>query len=143
MEGFHFSTDVRVRYAEIDVQNVVFNAHYMTYLDIGISDYYRQGLKLDPRELSRQGIFDFVLANCTLDFKQSAQLDDLLQIWCRTGKIGRSSMSTEFVIARKGETEPILTAEFIYVSIDPKTKQSQPVPNIVRERIEQFEQRKF
>lgn len=143
MENFHFSTEVRVRYAEIDVQNVVFNAHYMTYLDIGISDYYRQGLKLDPRELSRQGVFDFVLANCTLDFKQSAGLDDRLQIWCRTAKIGRSSMTTEFVITRKEETEPLLTATFIYVSIDPKTKQSQPVPDIVRKRIEQFEQRNF
>lgn len=139
MKGFRFSTEVRVRYAEIDVQNVVFNSHYLTYLDIGISDYYRQGLKLDPRELSREGIFDFVLANCTLDFKQSARLDDILQIWCRTAKIGRSSMTTEFVITRKGETAPILTADFIYVSINPKTKKSQPVPDIVRKRIEEFE----
>lgn len=143
MEGFHFSTEVRVRYAEIDVQNVVFNAHYLTYLDIGISDYYRQGLKLDPRELSREGMFEFVLANCTLDFKQSAKLDDLLQIWCRTTKIGRSSMTTEFAITRKGEMEPILKADFIYVSIDPKTKKSQLVPDLVRKRIEEFEQRTF
>lgn len=140
MEGFHFKTDIRVRYAEIDVQNVVFNSHYMTYLDIGISDYYRQGLKLDPRELSRQGIFDFVLAKCTLDFKQSAKLDDILHIWCRTVSIGRSSMTTEFVMTRAGETEPILLAEFIYVSINPSTKKSQPVPDVVRNRIEEFEQ---
>lgn len=143
MEGFRFSTSVRVRYAEIDVQNVVFNAHYMTYLDIGISDYYRKGLQLDPRELAKQGVFEFVLASCTLDFKQSATLDDVLHIWCRTVDIGRSSMKTEFAIVRDSETEPLLTATFIYVSIDPKTKRSQPVPTLVRERIEQYEGRTF
>ncbi len=143
MEGFRFSTDIRVRYAEIDVQNVVFNAHYLTYLDIGISDYYRQGLNLDPRKLSRQGIFDFVLAKCTMDFKRSATMDDRLKIWCRTADIGRASMTAEFAITREGEAEPLLTAEFIYVSIDPKTKKSKPVPDLVRKRIEQLEQRTF
>lgn len=139
MEGYHFYTSLKVRYSEIDGQKIVFNAHYMTYLDIGISDYYSQGLKLDG--IFEDGTFDFVLAKSTLEYKQSAKLNDVLDIWVRTAKVGRTSLVNEFVITRSGETEPLILAEIIYVSIDPKTLKPQPVPDIVRNRIDEFEKR--
>lgn len=139
MEGYHFHTQLKVRYSEIDGQKIVFNAHYMTYLDIGISDYYGQGLKLDS--IFEDGVFDFVLAKSTLEYKQSARLNDVLDIWVRTAKIGRTSLVNDFVITRSGETEPLVLAEIIYVSIDPKTLEPQLVPDTVRNRIEEFEKR--
>lgn len=138
MEGYQFKTQLKVRYSEIDGQKIVFNAHYMTYLDIAISEYYSEGLKLD--NVFADGIFDFVLAKSTLEYKQSARLKDVLDLWCRTVKIGRTSFVNEFVITRTGESDPLVKAEIIYVSIDPKTLKPQPMPEIVRNRIEQYEQ---
>lgn len=137
MEGYHFSTPLKVRYSEIDGQKIVFNAHYMTYLDIAISEYYSEGLQLDS--VFEDGIFDFVLAKSTLEYKQSARLNDVLDLWCRTKKIGRTSFVNEFVITRQGEKEPLVLAEIIYVSIDPKTLKPQPMPDIVRNRIAELE----
>src|SRR5690606_8973653 len=38
---FRFSTPLRVRWAEVDPQSIVFNGHYLTYCDVGITEYFR------------------------------------------------------------------------------------------------------
>lgn len=37
VDGYHFSHRLKVRYSEIDGQKIVFNAHYLTYLDVAVS----------------------------------------------------------------------------------------------------------
>ena len=32
---------LRVRWAEVDMQKIVFNAHYLMYIDTAVSDYWR------------------------------------------------------------------------------------------------------
>ncbi|MGM0902812.1 MAG: acyl-CoA thioesterase [Bacillota bacterium] len=138
-EGFRFSHRLKVRYSEIDGQKIVFNAHYLTYLDVAVTEYFQEGLEMDVLSLAEQGEFDFVVAKTTLEYKGSARLNDWLNIWCRTSKIGNSSMTMEFQIIREGESTPLLEAGIIYVSYNPLTQLKQPVPGFVRERIEQFE----
>lgn len=132
---YRFSHRLKVRYSEIDGQKIVFNAHYLTYIDVAVTEYFQEGLKL---EVGHSG-FDFVLAKSTLEYKKSAQLNDWLNIWCRMSRIGRTSMTMDCMITRDGEDDPILLAEIIYVSYNPETKSSQPVPDYVRARIEEFE----
>jgi acyl-CoA thioester hydrolase len=134
MEEFRFSHRLKVRYSEIDGQRIVFNAHYLTYIDVAVSEYFQDVL---PQEKAQE--FDFVLAKSTLEYKRSACLNDWLTIWCRMEGIGTKSMTMKFIITREDEVEPLLLAEIIYVSIDPKTHVPTPVPDFVRERIEQFE----
>ncbi|WP_404329668.1 acyl-CoA thioesterase [Mesobacillus maritimus] len=138
-EGFRFSHRLKVRYSEIDGQKIVFNAHYLTYLDVAITEYFQEGLEMDVMSLAEQGEFDFVVAKTTLEYKGSARLNDWLNVWCRTSKIGNSSMTMEFQIIREEESTPLLEAEIIYVSYNPLTQMKQPVPGFVRERIEKFE----
>ena len=38
---FKFFFPFRVRYSEIDGQKVVFNAHYLTYYDTAITEFFR------------------------------------------------------------------------------------------------------
>ncbi|BCJ85461.1 acyl-CoA thioesterase [Effusibacillus dendaii] len=140
MEGFRFNYRLRVRYSEIDGQKIVFNAHYLTYLDCAVTEYFRDGLQLDMIKLAEQDIFDVVLAKTTLEFKSPAHLDDWLQIWVKTAEMGKSSMKIDFAVCREGEQEPLVSAQTVYVSYDGHNKRSRPIPDFVRERIERFEQ---
>jgi acyl-CoA thioester hydrolase len=135
MNDYRFSHRLKVRYSEIDGQKIVFNAHYMTYIDVAVTEYFQEGLKLDFEGED----FDFVLAKSTLEYKNSARLNDWLNIWCKMTKIGTTSMTMNFLITREGEEDPILLAEVIYVSYDPHTKTTRPVPQSIRKRIEAFE----
>ncbi|MGJ7913022.1 acyl-CoA thioesterase [Neobacillus sp. LXY-1] len=135
MDDFRFSHCLKVRYSEIDGQKIVFNAHYLTYIDVAVTEYFQEGLGLDLNSSD----FDFVLAKSTLEYKNSAHLNDWLNIWCKMSTVGTSSMVMNCMITREGEDTPILIAEIIYVSYDPETKTTRPVPKYVRNRIEEFE----
>jgi acyl-CoA thioester hydrolase len=138
-EGFRFKHRLKVRYSEIDGQKIVFNAHYLTYLDVTVTEYFADGLGMDVDSLAEKGEFDFVVAKTTMEYKSPARLNDWLEIWCRTKKIGNSSMTMEFLITRESENIPLLQAEIIYVSINPATHEPQRVPAFVREEISRFE----
>lgn len=139
LEKFKFYTEVEVRWSEVDFMGIVFNSHYLTYIDIGVSDYFQKGLKIDILESTQTDTFTFVLAKSTLEFKQPAKIFDRLQVWCRTKEIGKKSFTLEYVIVKKGETTPILTAEVIYVSFSNAKNGSVPLPDFVRERMIEFE----
>ncbi|MEC1524822.1 thioesterase family protein [Neobacillus niacini] len=132
MADYRFSHQLKVRYSEIDGQKIVFNSHYLTYIDVAVTEYFQQLLRHDEQ-------FDFVLAKSTLEYKRSALLNDLLTIWCRVERVGNKSLTMNFMITREDELDPVLLAEIIYVSVDHKNMQPCPVPNFLRARIEQFE----
>lgn len=139
MEGYRFSYRLRVRYSEIDGQKVVFNAHYMTYIDCAVTEYFLEGLALDLTTLAEEGKFDIVLVKSTLEYKKPARVNEWLTVWCRMKKIGRSSMTMDFVITKEGESDPLVTAEIVYVCYDALNEKAMPVPTFVRKRIEDFE----
>jgi acyl-CoA thioester hydrolase len=132
MEDYRFSHRLKVRYSEIDGQKIVFNSHYLTYIDVAVTEYFQQLLQPDEA-------FDFVLAKSTIEYKRSAYLNDWLTIWCRVQKVGNKSMTMNYMITREDEIDPVLLAEIIYVSINNENMVPCPVPDFIRERIEQFE----
>lgn len=138
-ENYNFFHRIKVRWSEIDGMNMVFNAHYLTYIDIAITEYFEEGLKLDLRELARTGKFEFVLVKSTLEFKNPAKMGDWLKVGCKPKAIGNNSFTFSFEITREQDNELILLAEIVYVSYDSQKGSSVPVPDFLRERIHEFE----
>lgn len=137
-ETFPFVHTLRVRYSEIDGQKVVFNSHYLTYLDVAITEYFRN---LGAGALDSSA-FEIALVKATLEFKRSARLDDLLNVHVSVPKLGNSSFTGRFKISPcdgAEEQEPYLEAEIIYVSYSQEAGGAVPIPEWVRERVESFQ----
>ena len=41
-QDFSFFHTLRVRWAEVDMQAIVFNGHYLTYFDVAFTEYWRE-----------------------------------------------------------------------------------------------------
>jgi len=137
-DDFACSHRLRVRWAEVDMQKIVFNAHYLTYLDTAIADYWRAiGLPYPDGYLERYGC-DMFLRKATVDYLGSAQYDDELEVLCRASRLGRSSLTFLFEVWR-ATPELLLTAELVYVNADPASKSSRALPDELRERVKRFE----
>ena len=94
---------LRVRWAEVDMQKIVFNGHYLTYIDSAIAEYWREiGLPYPHGYVERYGS-DIYLRKATLEYLGSARYDDLLTVCCRVARLGRSSMTFVFEIYRDDE----------------------------------------
>jgi acyl-CoA thioester hydrolase len=135
-QDFAFSHRLRVRWAEVDRQDIVFNGHYLTYFDLGMTEYLRAMGFPYPAGLLDAGS-DLFVVKAIVEYKSSARYDDQIDIYCRVARIGRSSVQFLFEIYR--DDDLLVTGENIYVNADPKTKQSAPVPAILRDAIQRFE----
>jgi YbgC/YbaW family acyl-CoA thioester hydrolase len=136
-QDFRFFHTLRVRWVEVDMQKIVFNGHYLMYLDTAVSDYWR-ALAL-PYEQSLHGMGgDLFVVKSSLEYKASALYDDLLHIGMRCARIGNSSMVFEGAVFR-GE-QMLVKGELVYVYADPQTQTSKPVPQALRDILLGFEQ---
>ena len=134
---FKFHHDIRVRFADTDLQGIVFNGNYMTYYDVAWTEYFRT-IGFEWKDLLALGV-DTVLARTTMEFKAPAKFDEILEVHTRVSKIGTTSLTFEFAIYPQGEDRLIGSADSLYVCVDPKTLKSTPVPDRLRQSIVEFE----
>src|SRR6188768_3273008 len=89
-ENFWFFHPFRVRYSEIDGQGVVFNAHYLTYFDTTITEYFR-ALGYDQYADAKQTGEDFHVVKSVIEYKAPVRFDWELDVGARVARIGNSS----------------------------------------------------
>ncbi|HET8747064.1 MAG TPA: YbgC/FadM family acyl-CoA thioesterase [Ramlibacter sp.] len=135
-EDFRFFHRLRVRWAEVDMQKIVFNAHYLMYFDTAIADYWRV-LAMPYEQAMHLLEGDIYLKKGTVEFHASARLDDRLEVGLKCARIGNSSMQFTGAIFR-GE-ELLITCELVYVFADPATQTSKPVPAPLRAMLTGYE----
>ena len=136
---FACTLELRVRWAEVDMQKIVFNGHYLTYIDTAIAEYWRAIGLAYPEGYVERYASDVYLRKATLEYLGSARYDERLIVCCRVARLGRSSMTFVFEIYREGADAPLVSAELVYVNADPRTMKSAPLPEELRLRVSAYE----
>lgn len=127
---------LRVRWAEVDMQKIVFNGHYLMYIDNAMSEYWRAlGLPYDASMHALQG--EMFVKKASLEYHASARMDDTLDVGMRCARVGNSSCVFEAGIF-SGE-RLLVSGELVYVFADPVAQKSRPVPQVLRDIITAFE----
>ena len=135
-QDFRFFHRLRVRWVEVDMQKIVFNAHYLMYFDTAVADYWR-ALALPYEEAMHQLGGDLYVKKATVEYHGSARYDDQLDIGMKCARIGNSSMVFTGAIFRGDAL--LITCELVYVFADPATQTSRPVPQALRSILTGFE----
>jgi YbgC/YbaW family acyl-CoA thioester hydrolase len=135
---FVFFDPMRVRWAEVDMQHIVFNGHYLLYFDTAVAGYWR-ALALPYHETMQSLQGDLYVRKATLEYEASARYDDALQVGVRTARIGNSSMTFECAVFKRDRR--LVHGELVYVFADPATQTSRAVPAALREVLQAFEAR--
>ena len=138
-EDFRFNCVLRVRWAECDVQGIVFNAAYVNYVEIGQSEYFRN-LGIAIYDSNGRRHFDLATVRVGVDFLSPARMDDVLQIHWKVESIGNSSLTTNSEIYNSRSGDLLSRAEVIYVSYDNEAEAATPVPDDMRRLIQTYEE---
>ena len=133
---FRFLDRLRVRWAEVDMQKIVFNGHYLMYFDTAVAGYWR-ALALPYHDTMERLQGDLYVRKATLEYAGSARYDERLEVGIRCARIGKSSLVFEAAVFR-GE-QRLVHGELVYVFADPATQTSRPVPQALREVLDGFE----
>jgi acyl-CoA thioester hydrolase len=129
---------LRVRWVEVDMQGIVFNAHYLTYIDTAIAEYWRAIGLAYPEGYVERYASDMFLRKATVEYLGSARYDEELDVFCRAARLGRTSLTFLFEIWR-GAPDLLITAELVYVNAHPQTKATVPLPEEFRRRVLAYE----
>jgi YbgC/YbaW family acyl-CoA thioester hydrolase len=133
---FRYLDRQRVRWAEVDMQKIVFNGHYLMYFDTAVAGYWR-ALALPYAATMAYLGGDLFVRKATVEYESSAGYDDLLDVGVRCARIGTSSMTFACAVFRGDER--LVQGELVYVFADPATQTSRPVPQELREVLQAFE----
>ena len=127
---------LRVRFAETDAQAVVFYANYVAYVDILMTELWREvcGGYDDMIEAGT----DMVVIEVTMRYHAPAVFDDELDLHARITRLGNTSMSTAVEIVRAHDEAIVASGDIHHVFIDPPTKQKKAIPDDVRAALEPY-----
>jgi acyl-CoA thioester hydrolase len=123
------SHTLRPRYAECDVQGVVFNSHYLVYFDTSITELWRAGVGGYQVMLDRG--LDVVVAEARLRFRGSARFDQELVLEIGVTKLGNTSIVSEHRISYEGNT--LVEGSLAHVLVDRSTLTKTPIPDWLRD----------
>ena len=133
---FRFLDRQRVRWAEVDMQQVVFNAHYLTYVDTAMGAYWR-ALALPYAETMKMLGGDLFVRRAALDYLGSARYDDRLDIGIRCREFGNSSMKVDGAVFRGDQM--LVQADMVYVFADAVAQTPLRLPDALRDVMHGFE----
>ena len=122
---FRFADPLRVRWAEVDMQKVVFNGHYLMYVDTAMGNFWRAlALPYEATLAALEG--DLFVRKSTLEYLAPARYDDALEVGIRFEAAGTSSLRFAAGVFR-GE-ELLVHGEVVYVWTDAATRRPKPAP---------------
>lgn len=133
---FRFFERMRVRWAEVDMQKIVFNGHYLMYFDTAVAGYWR-AMAMPYQETMAYLEGDLYVRKATLEYLGSAQYDDSLDVGVRCMRVGNSSIVFGAGVFRGDAL--LVGGELVYVFANPQTQISLPVPAQLRTLLDDFE----
>jgi acyl-CoA thioester hydrolase len=133
---FKYSAIARVWFSDTDAQGVVYYGRYLPYFDHARTEYLRHlagggRLRLDG--------LDFVMRASQVEYQAPAVFDDLLEIFVRTARIGRTSTTFGCAAYRMEDDLLMVTASQTVVLVDLNERRPVEIPQAYRELIRGFE----
>jgi len=133
---FKYSALTRVGFSDTDAQGIVYYGRYMPYFDTARVEFHRH---IDLLRTSAEEERQFVMRASTIEYLAPARFDDLVEVFIRVSRIGRTSVTYEFAAYRVDDDVLMVTANQTLVLVDLDERKACPIPDWYRERISEFE----
>jgi acyl-CoA thioester hydrolase len=133
---FKYKTTIETRFGDFDLMGHVNNAVYFSYMEIGRVKYWKQAIRWDWK---KTGV---VIGNASIKYIVPIHLDDTIQMYVRTSRIGNSSFDLQYLIVKvkHGKETVCSKGTTTCVAFDYALKKATPIPAQERAKMIAFEQ---
>jgi acyl-CoA thioester hydrolase len=135
MPPFKYAAFTRVGFSDTDAQGIVYYGRYLPYFDLARVEYQRH-LGLLERAMADE---QFVMRASSVEYFAPASFDDLIEIFIRMSRIGRTSATFECAAYRAEDDVLMVTATQTLVLVDLAERRARPIPGWYRDAIGAFE----
>ncbi len=128
---FPFFHPFRVRYSEIDGQRVAYNAHYLTWFDTAIFEFYR-ALGYEQTREAHELLEDWHVVRALVEYRAPLVYDQQFEVAVRVARMGRTSLTYALAIFPLGENTLLTTGEIVQVYTNQRNHRPVAIPEHVR-----------
>jgi len=132
---FKYSSLTRVGFSDTDAQGIVYYGRYLPYFDGARVEYHRH-LGILERERREH---ELVMRANTIEYLAPARFDDLVEVFIRVSRIGRTSITYNFAAYRIEDDLLMVTALQTLVLVDLDERRAYPIPEDLIGKIAAFE----
>jgi len=132
---FKYASFTRVGFSDTDAQGIVYYGRYLPYFDSARVEYQRH---LDML-VTRENEHELVMRANTIEYHAPARFDDLIEVFIRVSRIGRTSITYECAAYRVDDDVLMVTAQQTLVLVDLDERRACPLPDWYRGKIGGFE----
>ena len=134
---FRYAAYTRVAFSDTDAQGVVYYGRYLPYFDHARTEYHRH-----LGALGMHGIegAELVMRASDVEYHAPARFDDLLEVFVRTRRIGRTSVTSEYCALRVSDDALMCTADQTLVLVELAARCPTPIPQAYKDVVAGFEQ---
>lgn len=124
MDGFNFSTDVTVRFAETDAQGIAHHASFVVWLEVARVAWLAEHAGGYQR-IRDQGIEALTTA-VDVRYHRAAYFDERLRVWARCVDLRGARFRYEYVVERDGVL--VAEASTLHATVDARTRRPVRLP---------------
>lgn len=134
---FKYSALTRVGFSDTDAQGIVYYGRYLPYFDSARVEYHRHLEMLETRAHE----YEFVMRANAIEYHAPARFDDLIEVFIRAARLGRTSVTYECAAYKHDEDMLMVTAQQTLVLVDLAERKARAIPESYRKAIGDFEGR--
>ena len=133
-----FSYNFRIRYSEVDGQKIVYNSHYLTFLDVSIFEFF-DAIGFNQEEYIKETNNEFHTVRAVVEYKAPATLGDTIEVLTRIKKIGNSSITFQQEIYLHESDKLLATGEIVWVNTNQVEMVPTTVPDYLRQLLKDYQ----
>ena len=137
MDGFRFSTDVAVRFAETDAQGIAHHASFLVWCEVARVAWLAEhagGYKW----IRAQGI-EALTTEVHVRYARAAYFDDPLRVWTRCGDVRGARFRYEYVFERLADGAVVADGWTGHATVDAQTHRPTRVEQWFRGAVDRAE----
>jgi acyl-CoA thioester hydrolase len=131
-----FRHRMRVRFNECDPQGVVFYANYLMYVDVAMTEFWREAAG-GYAGMVASGT-DVMVAEAKLRYLESARFDDELDLRMWVTRLGTTSVVIGFAFERARDGTLLVEGELRQVFVDGTSYEKREMPERIRDGITRY-----
>ena len=132
-----FSYNFRIRYSEVDAQKIVYNSHYLTFLDVSIFEFF-DAIGFNQEKYIKETNNEFHTVRAVVEYKAPATLGDTIEVLTRIKKIGNSSITFQQEIYLHESDKLLATGEIVWVNTNQEEMVPTTVPDYLRQLLKDY-----
>jgi 4-hydroxybenzoyl-CoA thioesterase len=128
-----FTTNITVRFGDCDPAGLVYYPVIFHYLHVAMEEFIGSVLCVRYNELMVSERIGFPTVKVEAEFQKPILYGDQVQITVRVIKVGRSSLTLQYDLARSTDNVAYATATLVHAAMDLDTRRSIEIPDRFRE----------